>query len=75
MCSHWKFALLCLPGFEASFEIKWVRPPTKWTDGDRSGTHILTTGKHSWHYAVNSHTEMAHTEREGCVEAFIYTNP
>lgn len=44
-------------GFKASSEIQWVRPPTQWTDGDRFGAHILSTGKHSWHFTVNSHAD------------------
>lgn len=52
-CTHSEFLLFHL-GFKASSEIQWVRPPTQWTDGDRFGAHILSTGKHSWHFTVNS---------------------
>lgn len=55
-CTHNEFLLLHL-GFKASSEIQWVRPPTQWTDGDRFGAHILSTGKHSWHFTVNSHAD------------------
>lgn len=42
----WHFCFtVSATGFEASSEIKWVRPPTQWTDGDRSGAHIFTAGK------------------------------